>query len=217
MAARPLFGYMKMQHTLGQPLKTECGRLSGREIKNSHICDSSPERWVSYLSKNRNAAEDEEDGLSHFVLCMLRCSYPLNAACAGMYYRDGHHNHLTANMPTKLWWAITDAALMYSAQFEDFRFSLRQLQKTSVTEKGTLSQDWVYLGNEIIYGMFIYLYIYHCICPLGFFPWKICVAFLRVSLLPQSHAIQPTVHAGGLVFSLSIHSNMAYRTFKVCM
>ena len=53
MAAIPLAGHMKLQHTLGQPSKTEGGCPTGREI------DSSFEKQVHDLLKKINAEEGE--------------------------------------------------------------------------------------------------------------------------------------------------------------
>ena len=40
----PLFEQTKIQHTLGQPLKMECGCVSGGETEKCHICNLSPEK-----------------------------------------------------------------------------------------------------------------------------------------------------------------------------
>ena len=53
--------------------------------------------------------------------------------------------------------------------------------------------------------------IYNCIVPMGFLPWAIRVVFPGKSQLQQSHATQPTVHAG--CFSVSIiHQTLTWTT-----
>ena len=51
-------------------------------------------------------------------------------------------------------------------------------------------------------SLFFFKTFYSCIVPVGFLPWEIWVAFPGESQLRQSHATQPTVHAG--CFSVSI-------------
>ena len=56
-----------------------------------------------------------------------------------------------------------------------------------------------------------YFTFYNCIVPVGFLPWEIRVVFPAESQLRQSHATQPTVHAG--CFSVSIiHRTLTWTT-----
>ena len=50
-----LFGHMKKQHALGQAFMIDSGHQSVRGIKDSHVCSSSSEKWMSYLGRKRNA------------------------------------------------------------------------------------------------------------------------------------------------------------------
>lgn len=41
LAVIPLLGHTKLQHALGKPLRTECGRSSGKWLENGHVCNFS--------------------------------------------------------------------------------------------------------------------------------------------------------------------------------
>ena len=46
LAVIPLLGHTKLQHTLGKPLRTECGCSSGKQLENGHVCNLSPKIGV---------------------------------------------------------------------------------------------------------------------------------------------------------------------------
>ena len=49
--------------------------------------------------------------------------------------------------------------------------------------------------NTFFFYFTFYFFTFYCIVPMGFFPWKVWVAFPGKSQLQQSHATQPRVHA----------------------
>ena len=70
----------KIQHTLRQPSKTECGCLNGRTIENRHLRNSSPEEQVHYpirrgMQKKKNYAARKFLFPQHLKACETKLPF----------------------------------------------------------------------------------------------------------------------------------------------
>ena len=76
LAAVPMFGHMKIQHTLGHSSSVECGCTSGRGIENGHILYAIRLLKKGVYCCRKKRSEEEEEG-SVMPACLHGCSFHL--------------------------------------------------------------------------------------------------------------------------------------------
>ena len=76
---------------------------------------------------------------------------------------------------------------------------------------------WKELTVLILSIIFFFFFFYNCTAPLRFLPWKIWVTFPWESLLQESGATQPLMHAGCFCVSIiyCMNSDMNCRIFTM--